>query len=132
MFKPVIFRTAVFLGFTAVILGAFAAHGLHDKLSPLYLDVWKTGVQYQFYHALALLFLSLAGLAAPGKWISRAFIFFTTGIILFSGSLYLLAIASMMQLHLGYLGVLTPLGGLFFLAGWVQLFIAPIRSYARD
>lgn len=117
-----IFKTAVFFGLSGVILGAFAAHGLHDKLSPVYLEAWKTGVQYQFYHTFTLLFISLASEVWSEKQLTRAAWFFIAGILLFSGSLYLLALASMYSLNLTKLGILTPLGGVFFMAGWIQLF----------
>lgn len=117
-----ILRTAVFFGLSGVILGAFAAHGLHDKISPVLLEAWKTGVQYQFYHTFVLLFICLAGNTWAEKQLIRASWFFIAGIVLFSGSLYLLAIASLFNLNLMKIGILTPLGGLFFMAGWVQLF----------
>lgn len=132
MVRSVIFKSAVVFGLTAVILGAFAAHGLHDKLSPLLLDVWKTAVQYQFYHALVLLILGLLAPVNEGKWLSRAAYLFITGIILFSGSLYAIALLSLIRVNITYIGILTPIGGLFFIAGWIQLLIAPIKTYAGN
>lgn len=132
MVQPVIFKTGVVFGLTAVILGAFAAHGLHDKLSPLLLEVWKTAVQYQFYHALVLLVLGFTGNINLGKWLGRAALFFIIGIILFSGSLYAIALASLIPANFSKIGFLTPLGGLFFIAGWIQLLIAPFKSYAGN
>ncbi len=132
MIKPGIFRAAALLGLTAVILGAFAAHALAGKLTPLLLDVWKTAVQYQFYHALTLLALSFAGNSTTGAWLNRACTFFIIGIILFSGSLYAIALASLIHKNLSIIGILTPIGGLFFFAGWIQLIIAPLTKDARN
>lgn len=103
-------------GFLAVALGAFGAHGLKNTISPAMLNVFNTAVQYQGLHALALLVtgMLLRDLSVPGlRWAGR---FFTLGIILFCGSLYLLAITQYRML-----GAITPLGGLSFLAGWVFL-----------
>lgn len=101
-------------GMLAVALGAFGAHGLKEKLSPEMLDVFKTGVQYHMYHALALLLVALATskLGDDGvKWPGRLFM---TGIVLFSGSLYVLSISDVK-----WLGAITPFGGVCFIAGWL-------------
>ncbi len=104
-----------FFGFTAVLLGAFGAHSLHPLLeSHGAVAWWEKAVFYQFVHALALLFLARE--EAP-RWIAAAF---AGGIVFFSGSLYALALA---PVHPAWLGVLTPLGGLGFLAGWLGLFL---------
>ncbi|MBI3289623.1 MAG: DUF423 domain-containing protein [Elusimicrobia bacterium] len=96
--------------FLAVALGAFGAHALKGRLAPEMLAVFETGVRYQAYHALALLLL--AALRGPSKagWC------FTAGIIVFSGSLYVLALTGVRQW-----GAATPIGGLLFLAGWLYL-----------
>lgn len=96
--------------FLAVGLGAFGAHALKEKLGPDMLAVWETGVKYQVYHALALLLL--ASLRGPSKsaWC------FTAGIVIFSGSLYVLALTGVRKW-----GAVTPIGGLLFLAGWLFL-----------
>ena len=104
------------LAFLAVALGAFAAHGLRDLLTPERLAVFQTGVQYQFYHALALLLTGLLGERATDVRNRAAGYLFLTGIALFSGSLYLLTL-----LDLPLLGMVTPLGGAAFLAGWIAL-----------
>lgn len=100
-------------GMLAVALGAFGAHGLKEKLSPEMLDVFKTGVQYHMYHALALLLVALAAskLGDGVKWPGRLFL---TGIVLFSGSLYVLSISDVK-----WLGAITPFGGVCFIAGWL-------------
>ena len=112
---------AALAGFTGVALGAFGAHGLRARLSPEMLAVFETGVRYQLVHAVAL--LALAGLVdrLNGRLITAAGWLFLTGIVLFSGSLYLLALTGVT-----ILGAITPLGGLAFLAGWACLAFAAI------
>ena len=106
-------------GFLAVALGAFGAHGLKSRVEPELLAVWQTAVQYQLAHALALLCVALllrqAGEAAL-VWAGWSFL---AGIVLFSGSLYLLVLTGVRPL-----GVVTPFGGLAFLAGWLALAVA--------
>ena len=112
-------RTWVQIGslgaFLGVGLGAFGAHALKERLGDNR-PIWETGVQYQLYHSLALMFLGLAAGQLPTaavKWIG---ILFTVGIVVFSGSLYVLALTDVKVL-----GAVTPLGGLCFLSGWVYL-----------
>ena len=106
-------------GFLAVTFGAFGAHALRERLSPEMLAVFETGVRYHMYHALALLLVS-AMMPRLGGWlvVSSGWLF-TAGIVLFSGSLYLLALTGVTML-----GAITPIGGLAFLAGWACLAIA--------
>jgi len=104
-------------GGLSVILGAFAAHGLKKKLSPDMQAVFKTGVDYQFYHSFALALVGLSLLAQniqQSTYLNWAFICFGIGIILFSGSLYLLALTQRKVF-----GPVTPIGGLFFILGWL-------------
>lgn len=103
-------------GFISVALGAFGAHGLKGRLAPYLMDVFQTGVQYQFYHTLALLLVGLLVLHQNGRALRIAGWSFTLGMILFSGSLYLLALTGT---H--WLGAVTPVGGLAFLTGWAAL-----------
>jgi len=106
-------------GFLAVALGAFGAHALRARLAPEMLAVFETGVRYHMYHALALVLTSLA-MARMGGWLLvTAGWCFVAGILLFSGSLYALALTGVT-----ILGAITPLGGLAFLAGWAFLAIA--------
>ena len=113
-----LFRIAAVLCFLAVALGAFGAHGLRSTLQARgMLDVWNKAVFYQFVHALALLVLALYRTINRG-----ACLLLLIGILLFSGSLYLLALT-----NLRWLGPVTPLGGLCFLAGWAWLFFAPLK-----
>lgn len=114
---------AAFFGLTAVILGAFGAHALRKVLTPEHLAVFDTGTRYQMYHALALLLVALLADRAPSRPLAAAGWLFTAGIVLFSGSLYLLTTAGW-----GWLGPVTPLGGLCFMAGWISLGIACARG----
>src|ERR1051325_10800850 len=106
-------------GLIAVAFGAFGAHGLRGRLSPDMLAVFETGVRYHMYPALALLLT--AGLLPrfPGKAMVAAGWLFVSGIVLFSGSLYLLAVTGVTVL-----GAITPIGGVAFLAGWASLVVA--------
>ncbi len=123
-----IILTASLFGVTAIIFGAFGSHGLRGKVTDSDLAIWKTAVDYQFYHMLALLFLSLfSGL--PNRLINIASYSFTFGIILFSGSLYLLSVQSITGLNWNwFLGPITPLGGLLFILGWICLFLAALKN----
>jgi len=114
---------AAFFGFTGVALGAFAAHGLKARLSTEYLAVFQTGVHYQLVHALVLLAVALLAQQLPGRLLPVAGALFALGIVLFSGSLYLLTLSG-----IGKLGIITPFGGLAFLAGWACLGLAAWRS----
>jgi uncharacterized membrane protein YgdD (TMEM256/DUF423 family) len=102
-------------GALAVAAGAFGAHGLEAHLSPRMLEVFETGARYHMYHALAMAAAALAG----ARW---AAILFLAGIVLFCGSLYVLALSG-----IGMLGAITPLGGVFFLAGWICLAVSAFR-----
>lgn len=104
---------AAFFGFTGVGLGAFAAHGLKGRLSPEYLAIFQTGVLYQLIHALALFGVALLAAHVPGRLVNWAGFAFVAGIVLFSGSLYLLTLTGTSKL-----GIVTPFGGLCFLFGW--------------
>lgn len=113
-------------GFTGVALGAFAAHGLKSRLSPEHLAVFQTGSHYQLIHALALFGVALLALQAPGRLVNLAGGCFALGILLFSGSLYLLTLGG-----IGGLGIITPFGGLAFLAGWLCLGLRAWRLPGR-
>jgi uncharacterized membrane protein YgdD (TMEM256/DUF423 family) len=113
-------RTFWMLGCAFALLGvgagAFGAHGLRARLSQDMLAVWETAARYQLYHALALLAVALAAARWPAAGWSTAGWLFTAGIVIFSGSLYLLALTGVR-----WLGAVTPIGGLCFLAGWAAL-----------
>lgn len=117
-----------FFGLTAVILGAFGAHGLEGKISDKHIDTWKTAVDYQFYHTLALLFLATFS-RAKNIFIRLSYISFILGIILFSGSLYLISTHSLTDIgSLSVLGPITPIGGLCFVVGWIGLLVATVKN----
>lgn len=106
-----------------VLFGAFGAHALKSSLSPEMLAVYKTGVEYQFYHALGLLLIGLIGFRIESKWINWSGMLLILGIIIFSGSLYALSISG-----IKILGAITPIGGLAFVAGWICLAIGILKK----
>jgi len=125
--KRRIIITASVFGMLAVIAGAFGAHGLQGKLSAKNLEVWHTAVQYQFYHTFALIFLSTLA-RFNLRIVGHCYMLFSLGIILFSGSLYLLACSALLNWSwLPMLGPITPIGGVLFIAGWVCLGIAAFK-----
>ncbi len=115
------FVGAVFGG-VAVAAGAFGAHGLKDHLSAEALAWWQTGAQYHLAHALALVAVGLAAERRPSRAIEAAGAAFTAGMVLFSGSLYALALSGVRAL-----GAITPIGGLLLLGGWAALALAARR-----
>ena len=107
------------MGGVGVALGAFGAHGLRGRLSPEMLEVFETGVRYHMYHALALMATAVLLPRIDGRAVLIAGWSFTAGIVLFSGSLYALALTGVTVL-----GAITPLGGVAFLVGWISLAVA--------
>ncbi|KQB99005.1 DUF423 domain-containing protein [Pedobacter sp. Hv1] len=122
-----IILTAALFGALAVVLGAFGAHSLKTLISSSSLEIWQKGVEYQFYHVFALLYLSTFA-RYKNKLIGFAFVFFTLGIVLFSGSLYILALKDAYHLSVQFIGPITPLGGLCFILGWISLFLAALKD----
>ncbi len=114
--NPLFVRLAAIFGFLGVALGAFGAHALKDRLTPDMLAIYQTGVQYQVIHALALLLVGIGLRGKAANWSGRLF---AAGIVIFSGSLYALALSGVKVL-----GAITPLGGVCFLAGWALVFVA--------
>jgi uncharacterized membrane protein YgdD (TMEM256/DUF423 family) len=110
------FATGSLLAFLAVALGAFAAHGLKTRLSPDMLEIFDVGVRYHMYHALALLAVAWASSHWPDGSTRAAGWAFIVGIVIFSGSLYLLSVTGTR-----WLGAITPIGGMAFLIGWLLL-----------
>ena len=109
--------------FLAVALGAFGAHGLKDKLDAHYLEIWKTGVTYQMFHALGILVVAmLLGRFATSSLFTWSGWLMLAGIILFSGSLYVLSLTKV-----GILGAITPLGGVCFLAAWILIVVGAVK-----
>ncbi|MDF7826338.1 DUF423 domain-containing protein [Pontiellaceae bacterium B12227] len=110
-------------GALGVMIGAFGAHGLQGKLSDKMLTVYQTGVQYHFYHTFALLAVGLLALKFQSGLLTSSGWSFLVGILLFSGSLYALSITGISKL-----GAITPIGGLFFIIGWVLLTLAVFKA----
>jgi uncharacterized membrane protein YgdD (TMEM256/DUF423 family) len=109
-------RLGAGLMFLAVALGAFGAHALKARLTPEMLAIFETGVRYQVYHALALFVVAFVSTLSPGRAVQTAGWCFVLGILFFSGSLYALALSGVRRW-----GAVTPIGGVFFLAGWLRL-----------
>jgi uncharacterized membrane protein YgdD (TMEM256/DUF423 family) len=122
-----IIATGALLGFLGIILGAFGTHALKKVLSADLLAAFETGVRYQMYNALFLLFLGSFGLITEK---ARKIIYNLVlwGVIFFSGSLYVLALLSLNNLHIKYIGILTPFGGTLLIIGWFWLFIEMFRK----
>jgi uncharacterized membrane protein YgdD (TMEM256/DUF423 family) len=113
----------------AVALGAFGAHGLKKLVDAETVNTYQTGVQYQMYHALALLALGILAGRISNSFINYAGFLFIGGIVFFSGSLYLLSsFKAMNKLVPGFVYPITPLGGLFFILGWAMLLIALLKK----
>jgi uncharacterized membrane protein YgdD (TMEM256/DUF423 family) len=110
-------------GFLGVVLGAFGAHALRARLGEEMLAVYRTGVEYHFVHALALLAVALLARASPSPQLNASAWCFALGVLVFSGSLYALALSGVKVL-----GAVTPIGGLLFLAGWALLLVWAMRS----
>jgi len=127
MYKPALIAGALFAAL-AVIFGAFGAHALKAILPTDQLMVFETGVRYQFYHSFALLITGILYASFPFKPVRLASSFFITGIVLFSGSLYAMTLLSTSGTSLGPIGIVTPIGGLFFIAGWILLFLGIIKK----
>jgi uncharacterized membrane protein YgdD (TMEM256/DUF423 family) len=112
------------MGALSIIFGAFGTHILEGNISDNYLKTYNTANEYLMFHTLALL-----GLAFMNRYVSRSYLntiyyFFLVGIILFSGSLYLISIKDITGFSMGSLGIITPVGGLFLLSGWITLIFA--------
>jgi len=111
-----------------VVFGAFGAHALKPLLSPHLLATFETGVRYQFYHTLAIILVAVLYQLNSNKKLKLASYFFFIGIFLFSGSLYLISLLSIFDMHWFWLGPITPLGGLSFMLGWFYLFLG-VRDF---
>ncbi|KWW20969.1 MULTISPECIES: DUF423 domain-containing protein [Bacillaceae] len=109
-------------GFIAVALGAFGAHGLEGKIPDKYLETWQTAVQYQMFHAVGLLVIGLLAGKISSPLVNWSGWLMLIGIILFSGSLFVLSVT-----QIKVLGAITPLGGVSFLAAWVLMVIAAYK-----
>ena len=127
--QKTIIITASILGFTGIILGAFGAHGLREILEQPAIDSFKTGVLYQLFHAVFLLFLGILAEKHSGKSIRTIFYLTLFGVVLFSGSIYLLALNEQLGLEnfKNTIGPITPIGGLLLILSWFMLMIFAIR-----
>ena len=126
MYKPALLAGSM-AAMLAVIFGAFGAHYLKSIFTPELLQSFETGVRYQFYHAFALLFVAIYAAIKPDSKVRLISIFFIAGIILFSGSIYALCwLKSTAHIGLGGLGILTPLGGVCFISGWLLLLLSAL------
>ena len=125
-------RAGAIAAFLGVALGAFGAHGLRERVTPDFLAVYQTGVQYHLFHALALVALgfgggTLAGTSPRAAKLARTCgLLWIVGILVFAGSLYLLALTGTR-----WLGAITPIGGVCFLSGWACLALATLPSHVR-
>lgn len=123
--------TGAFLMAMVIGLGAFGAHGLKDLLEPASLDSYKTAVLYQMIHALAIILVGIISAQKSIKMHAAGYLFLA-GIILFSGSIYLLSTQGITQMNFKFLGPITPLGGTLFMAGWTVLGISMLRKKANN
>ena len=116
-------------GALSVVVGAFGAHALKKLVSDESVSTFETGVRYQFYHTFALLAVAILFNFIPGRWLTAAGWLFIFGILLFSGSLYLLTVLKATNtVGMRGIGIITPIGGLFFVAGWLSLLVGIITS----
>ena len=122
MSRNILLSAAILLAL-AVAIGAFGAHALKDHLPGDMLKIYNTGVQYHFYHALGMLLIGVLSLSKPSKMLGWSALLLGTGIILFSGSLYVMAISG-----IRWIGAITPFGGVSFIAGWIFLAVAATRN----
>lgn len=122
-----IILTALILGALAIILGAFGAHALKKILSIEQLNSFEIGVRYQMYHALFLLFVSQISYITE-KQKMGVFLLAVAGILLFSGSIYLLATSVITNIKVKFLGPITPIGGLLLISSWIYLFYCIIAK----
>ena len=115
------FKVGVIFAFTSVILGAFGAHLLKDLLSTTELSSFKTGIRYQMFHALGIIILSLNQDKFTEK-LNRVLQIMSFGVVLFSFSIYVLSLQNILNISLSFLGVITPIGGLFLITSWIFIF----------
>ena len=126
MSPPRIFAAGALSAFLGVAAGAFGAHALRARLDPDLLAVFEVGVRYQLVHALAMLAIAWAAVTWPDTRVGRSAALFAAGTLLFSGSLYALALSGVRAL-----GAVTPFGGVLFLAGWLNAAWCVGRASAR-
>ena len=123
-----IIATAAFLGLTAIILGAFGAHALKNYLTPEQLISFETGVKYQMYHALFLLFLGLSAVFLTDKTKKLMYWLVVLGVTFFSGSIYLLTTKNVTGIDFKFLGPITPIGGTLLITAWGILLVKVLNK----
>lgn len=122
-------QIAAMMGALAVTLGAFGAHALKKLVSETAVNIFETGVKYQFYHVFALALSAILYKEFTNKWMEWSGYLFITGIILFSGSLYFLTyIKATVKPGMDWVGAITPLGGVAFIGGWFCILISILKS----
>jgi uncharacterized membrane protein YgdD (TMEM256/DUF423 family) len=126
MDRKIILVAAVF-GAIAIVLGAFGAHGLKSLISPESITVFETGVKYQMYHALFLLFLGTTPLVSE-RAKKSILMLVVSGVVLFSGSVYFLACNALFSFDFKKIGIVTPIGGLLLILAWIMLFLHLIKQ----
>lgn len=130
LMNKTILLTGIFLGITAIVFGAFAAHGLKKLISVELIQSFETGVRYQMYHALFLMFLSvLNDISVKRKKV--IFYLILVGLFMFSGSIYVLATNSITDFNFKTIGFITPIGGLVLISAWLLLFVYVLRNRAK-
>jgi uncharacterized membrane protein YgdD (TMEM256/DUF423 family) len=123
-----IILVATFLLCIAVILGALGAHSLESRISPHKLESFKTAVTYQFYHGFAMILAAILMEVFKKPGLKIVAILFAIGILLFSGSIYVLSTVEISGINAKPFGPITPIGGLFFIAGWIVAFIQFLKK----
>ena len=124
-------RIGALVAMAAVILGAFGAHSLEEVIEPERLATYDIGVRYQFYHAFALIATGVLLYFGKKNFLQYAGWLFAAGIVLFSGSLYLLSLQDVIDIPTAILGPITPIGGLLFIAGWILFFLGTFPHHHR-
>lgn len=128
MYRPALI-TGIALAAIAVMLGAFAAHGLTKILPPEKIDIFQKGVTYQFYHAFALILAGIVYASFPNKQLELCVPLFLTGVICFSGTLYLFPLLEVKNIAIPVIGrLITPLGGLAFIGGWITFLLGVLKK----
>lgn len=121
-------RTGSLLAGLGVAIGAFSAHMLKGHITAEQMETFQTGVRYHLIHALALFIIGVMLYFRRTTWLLRAGWSFVIGIVLFSASLYLLSVRDLLSVPLDWIGFVTPVGGLFFIAGWIGIFFSTFES----
>jgi len=126
--KGILITGATFCAIS-VALGALGAHALKSMVGPTSVSTWELAAEYQMYHGLAIFVVGLVYAHVNNKWIKTSYILFCLGIICFSGSLYLLALKSILSSgFISIIGPITPIGGLFFIIAWITLIVGLIKK----